>query len=358
MRALTVLVATLALSPLAARPAAACSPPPSIWTLGASYPAADALDVPTDIVVIIRGVDAYGGAYDFDSHATLEVSLDDMPVDGERLPAAFGNEALWRPEAPLTAGATYTVHVVVQNEDAEWFGGDVEGETERTFAFTAGAEAAAPATEASLDAVAAEAFVRPIEECADEFEGACYCQDVRVVGEQVRLKVRATLGVPAHPLAETAVLGIRVGPSVDAVSAGPVQAGRVAEGQAQVAFAYDLGLRDAWSSDEVCVGSVLMDPRGARIDGPVTCQSIAEVAPTPDTPEARDEHGTPNGPADTDGPNRLDDPDGQTNGDTGSGDSETSAGSDGGCDATGSAPAPLWLALLLPVAAARRRRRA
>jgi MYXO-CTERM domain-containing protein len=110
-------LALAALTLAAPRAAAACSPDfcaelPRWGSIGAG----DQLLIPTDGVFVLKG--DRGGEGDAGATIpaiTATVTRDGVAIEGSLEPAGLQNLLIWRPAAPLTPGATYTLALTIDN---------------------------------------------------------------------------------------------------------------------------------------------------------------------------------------------------------------------------------------------------
>ncbi len=267
-----LLVLPLLSTVLAPGEASACTPPYG-FTVDRSFPAADAVDVPIDGVIVVLG-EGYGGPV-----VQVEVFLSDTPVPGE-IESVTSNRYVWRSDAPLAADTQYQVIITTQDE--------IDQPHVRELQFTTGADPAGAVPVPELASAAAEGFEQEVKECVEPGGGGdCVdCYDFKVVGSEQRLRLIAELKAPGGTFAGYHIGRVAYGESADMQSM-ELQADEPEAGN--IVFVQDLGLAGEWPSDEVCVRPELEDPLGNLESGEVQCVDISDInVPPVDEPTTGD----------------------------------------------------------------------
>ncbi len=144
---------------LVPREAEACDPDPcyqaDYWR---TFEPVNAALIPTDGVLVLSGLNTSNGVTVVDG-ITLAVTLEGAPVEGTLETAGVPDVLVWRPAAPLTAGATYQVTGLVDNAgDADYCGDDIDLD----FEFLVDAGPSVPLESPSLSTMSSVAVVDEI----------------------------------------------------------------------------------------------------------------------------------------------------------------------------------------------------
>ncbi len=256
--------------------------------------------VPTDGVFVLTGSRYFvdGDASDTFEALTVDVSVDGMPVEGALEAVGLGETMIWRPAAPLIAGASYVVQVAVDNGA---IAPGLEGECgpdllEVSLDFAVGAGPAGPLVAPTFEATESYGVSDIISldtlVCCDgafpSSEETCGWEDIYwMTGEcaptQRRGRVSATWSGDAPTPEFAGMLAYRL--KVDGEAAG-YRYGAPAGHSAEAAFCGNIevvSLADGSSaaSPEVCFGDSPPDPLGLHeVDPLLELGACAEGAYT------------------------------------------------------------------------------
>lgn len=145
---------------LVPREAEACDPDicfnEDFWR---SFEPVNAALIPTDGVLVLSGLHSGGGGVTKVDGITLAVTLEGAPVAGTLETAGVPDVLVWRPAAPLSAGATYQVTGLVDiPDDLDYCGDDIDLD----FEFLVDAGPAVPLEPPSLSTMSSVAIVEEV----------------------------------------------------------------------------------------------------------------------------------------------------------------------------------------------------
>ena len=201
-----------------------------------------------------------------------------------RIRSRLSRTELWRADEPLEPSTRYTVALKSDSPDLEWWGGEIEGELERTFEFTTGEREARPTQADAVGSVRAWLARHDIVACVTEAPiGSCEGCEEEVVGSEVRLHVEAIVPQPGGDFGAAHIGQLYVGrdSSLDTLEAGGPVAARSFMGNQGLTLRADIGLASHWGTDEVCVEPRIRDPLGNVSRGPATCVPIGDIERDP-----------------------------------------------------------------------------
>ena len=259
-----LLVLPMLTTTLASREAEACSPPVGFW-LERVYPAADAVDVPTDGVIVLVGV-----GYDLDA-AQVSVMLGDVAVPGE-LTQSDTDHYVWNSAQPLAADTVYAVHIETGTLD------DVGEDSVLDLEFTTGSAPAPALASAALASAVVEGFEQDLQECVmpGSAAGDCVdCYEYEVVGVEQRMRLIAAIEAPTGPFVGFHEGRVAYGPNPETLDLAASM--YAAAGGGPMVHTIDLGLAGTWPSEQVCARAEVQGPIGPAVEGEVSCVDISEI---------------------------------------------------------------------------------